>query len=95
MHYPNRLLKVATCFALALMLAGCARFMGKLDVDLSALKECRRLTPDMKVPEIDRDTDYRALSAGAGGTIKKGNKAIVRRNKCDDGVIAKYKSAGT
>lgn len=88
------LLTLAMCFALAPMFAGCARFMGKLDVDLSALKECRKLTPKLTVSEIEEPTDYRALSAESGGTIQKGNKAINRRNKCDDKVIESYKEAG-
>lgn len=87
------LLILAICSALVPTLAGCARFMGNLDVDLSALKECRNLTPKMKVSEIGEDTDYRALSAESGGTITKGNKAISRRNKCDDKVIEQYAKA--
>lgn len=84
---------LATLSVLALTSAGCARFMGNLDVDLTALKECRKLTPIMKVAPIGEDADYRALSAEAGGELNKGNKAIGRRNKCDDKVIDSYATA--
>jgi hypothetical protein len=87
------LLKLAICFALVPMLAGCAKYMGKLAVDLTALKECRKLTPHMTVSQIGQDTDYRALSAESGGTIQKGNKAIDRRDRCDDKVIDNYAEA--
>ena len=89
------LLRLATLLLLAPIVSGCGAFMGKgsLDVDLEALKECRRLTPNMKVSEISETTDYRTLSAESGGTINKGNKAIQRRNKCDDKVIEKYATA--
>jgi hypothetical protein len=86
-------LRLTILFGLALMSAGCARSMGKLDVDLTALKECRKLTPPLQVSEIESGGDYRALAAEAGGTISKGNKAIERRNRCDDGVIRKYGTA--
>lgn len=94
MRSRSRLLTLAICSVLALTLAGCARFTGKLDVDLTALKECRKLTPKMQVSEIGEDTDYRALSAESGGTISKGNKAIDRRNRCDDKIVDDYAKAG-
>jgi hypothetical protein len=90
----RRLLQLATLSVLVLTSAGCARFSGKLDVDLTALKECRKLTPGMKVAPIGEDADYRALSAEAGGALNKGNKAVARRNNCDDKVIDKYATAG-
>lgn len=89
----RRPLQLAICFVLAMTTAGCARFSGSLHVDVKALKECRKLTPGMKVAPITGDADYRALSAEAGGELKKGNKAIARRDKCDDSVIDKYASA--
>lgn len=92
MRYRN-LLKLAMCFALVPMLAGCARSLGKLDVDLTALKECRKLTPNLQVSEIESESDYRVVTAEALGTVNKGNKAIARRNRCDDKVIEKYATA--
>lgn len=92
MSYRN-LLKLAILTALVPLLAGCARSMGSLSVDLSALKECRKLTPKMMVSEIVEDTDYPALSAESGGAMNKGNKALDRRNKCDDKVIGNYAKA--
>lgn len=92
MHYRN-LLKLAMCFALVPMLAGCARSLGKLDVDLTALKECRRLTPSLQVSKIESESDYRVVTAEALGVVNKGNKAIARRNRCDDKVIEKYATA--
>lgn len=89
----RRHLQLAICSALALMLAGCADSMGKLGVDLAALKECRKLTPKMAVSEIGQETDYRVLSAESGGTINKGNKALARRDRCDDKVIESYGKA--
>jgi predicted small secreted protein len=95
MRCPSRLLRLAILFALALTLAACDTLQGKgkLDVDLAALKECRKLTPGMRVSEIGSESDYRALSAEALGTINKGNKAIDRRNRCDDKVINGYATA--
>ena len=92
MHYQS-LLKLAICFALVPMLAGCARSLGKLDVDLTALKECRKLTPDLQVSKIESESDYRVVAAEALGTVSKGNKALARRNRCDDKVIEKYATA--
>lgn len=92
MRYRRPLL-LAMCFALVPMLAGCARSLGKLDVDLTALKECRKLTPKGQVSAIDSESDYRVVAAEALGTINKGNKAITRRDRCDDKVIEKYAAA--
>ena len=89
----RRFLKLAMCFALVPMLAGCARSLGKLDVDLTALKECRKLTPKGQVSAIDSESDYGAVTAEALGAVSKGNKAIDRRNKCDDKVIGDYAKA--
>lgn len=89
----RRFLKLAMCFALVPMLAGCARSLGKLDVDLTALKECRKLTPSLQVSEIVSESDYRVVAAEALGTVSKGNKAIARRNRCDDKVIENYAKA--
>jgi uncharacterized protein YerC len=90
---PRRLLRLAILSLLALTLAGCARSTGRLSVDLTALKECRKLTPRLQVSAIESGSDYRALAAEAGGTIQKGNKAIARRNRCDDKVIGSYAAA--
>lgn len=87
------LFTLATLFVSATMLPGCARSLGKLNVDLSGLKECRKLTPGMKVSEIESESDYRAVAAESLGELNKGNKAIERRNKCDDKVIDKYATA--
>lgn len=89
----RRPLQLAMLFASALMLADCARFSGNLSVDLKGLKECRKLTPALKVSPIGETSDYRALSAEAGGELNKGNKAIARRNRCDDNVIDRYAKA--
>lgn len=77
----------------ATMLPGCAKSLGKLDVDLTALKECRKLTPNLQVSEIESESDYRVVAAEALGTVSKGNKAIARRNRCDDKVIENYAKA--
>ena len=92
MRYRN-LLKLAMCFALVPILAGCARSLGKLDVDLTALKECRKLTPHARVSEIESESDYRSVAAEALGAVSKGNQAIDRRNRCDDKVIESYAKA--
>jgi hypothetical protein len=92
MRYRRPLL-LAMCIALGPMLAGCANSRGKLSVDLKALNECRKLTPTLQVSEIESESDYRGLTAEALGTINKGNKAIERRNRCDDKVIGSYAAA--
>lgn len=85
--------RLIICTALAMLLAACAGSPGKLAVDLTGLRECRKLTVPMKVGPITKDTDYRVLSAESLGTINKGNKAIVRRNNCDDRIINDYATA--
>lgn len=92
MRSRNRL-TLAILLLSALTSAACARFTGKLDVDVSAFKECRKLTPRLQVSEIESDVDYRALAAEAGGAIDKGNKALDRRDRCDDKVIGSYATA--
>lgn len=90
----RRFLQLVMCFALVPMLAGCARSSGKLSVDLKAsLKECRKLTPGMRVSEIVSESDYRSVTAEALGVVNKGNKAIARRDRCDDKVIESYAAA--
>lgn len=95
MRCPSRLLRLAMCSALVMMLAGCGGLpgKGKLAVDLTGLKQCRNLTPHMQISEIGSETDYRALSAEALGVMDKGNRAIDRRNRCDDKVIEDYAKA--
>ena len=85
--------KLAILSVSVTMLPGCAGSLGKLSVNLNGLKECRKLTPAMRVSEIESETDYRALSAEALGVMNKGNKAIDRRNRCDDKVIGDYAKA--
>lgn len=86
-------LRLATLTALALMLAGCAGSLGRLAVDLSALKECRKLTPQLNPPPIGEDSDYRDLAAQGLGQLSKANRGIVGRNRCDDRVIDDYARA--
>lgn len=93
MRCPPWCLRLATLSALAPMLAGCASSLGKLTVDLSALKECRRLTPSLSQPPIGEDSDYRDLAAQGLGQLSKANRGIVARNRCDDRVIDDYASA--
>jgi hypothetical protein len=89
----RNLLTLAMCFALAPMFAGCAGSRGKLNVDLTALKECRKLTPSLQVSKIESESDYRVVTAEALGVVSKGNKALARRDRCDDKVIEKYATA--
>ena len=90
----RRLLLLAMCSALVTMLAGCASSPGNLSVGLKgSLAECRKLTPRLRTSEIGSESDYRHLSAEALGAISKGNKAITRRNRCDDKVIESYATA--
>lgn len=78
----------------ALLLAGCGTFTGSLGVDLKAIKECQRLQHQMSVPPITEDSNYRDLSAEAGGEIDKGNRAQAARTTCENKVIEKYGKAG-
>ena len=87
-------LRLATLSALATTLAGCASSLGKLTVDLSGLKECRRLTPPASLPPVGEDSDYRDLAAQGFGQLNKTNKAIAARNRCDDKVINDYAKVG-
>lgn len=82
--------------ASAMLLAGCAHSPGMLDVDLQALKECRRLDPTVPGPgpSIRNDSDYRDLSPEALAALKKANDGTARRNACENKVIEKYKNAG-
>jgi len=92
MRFPL-LLRLATLSALAMMLSGCASSRGKLNVDIGALKECRKLTQNQRVSEIGSESDYRVVAAEGLAAVSKANKAIVRRNKCDDKVIDQYAKA--
>jgi hypothetical protein len=86
-------LRLAILSALALMLGGCARSLGKLDVDLQALKECQKLKGPVSVPEIGENSDYRILSAEALGQLKKANSKDSARTRCEQKVIDQYAKA--
>lgn len=88
------LLKLAILSGLVPMLPGCAGSLGKLNVDLKALKECQRLDGSRSTPSITEDTDYRDLAADALAHMNKANAASARRTKCENDVIAKYAKAG-
>ena len=97
MRCPTKIplpLLLAILSVLVLMLPGCATSPGKLTVDLSALKECRRLGPRQPVPRIDADTDYRTLAAEALAGLNKANRGSAARTRCDDKVIQSYATAG-
>lgn len=87
--YP--LLRAIPIVSILFLAPNCAGSLGKLSVDLSALKECKRTGGPVAIPTID---DYRKVSARALGGLRKANRRIVARDKCEDGVIAKYAKAG-
>lgn len=76
------------------MLAGCARLLGSLGVDLQAIEECQRLAPDQPIPQIGEDGDYRVLSAEALAALRKEREAKHRHLKCDLRVVERYKKGG-
>ena len=90
MRYPLRLAILSALIAPTL--CGCAGSLGKLDVDLAALKECQRLKGPVPVPQI-ADSDYRVLSAQALAQLKKANGKDAARTRCEQNVIDKYAKA--
>ncbi len=81
---------------LVMPLAGCARSLGTLAVDLRGLKECRKLDPKVPGPgvSIGQNSDYRDLTPEALAALRKANDGTGRRNGCEDRFIDKYKTAG-
>lgn len=77
---------------LPLIVSGCAGSQGKLSVDLSGLKECKRLGGPRPIPPIE---NYRRLAPAALAELNKANAADARRTKCEDMVIEKYKQANS
>lgn len=87
----HQLLRAIPILSILFLAPSCATSPGRLDVDLKALSECKRLGGPVAVPPID---DYRKVSARALGGLRKANRRIVARDKCEDDVIAKYAKAG-
>jgi hypothetical protein len=90
-HHWRRLLIL---FSSAQTLSGCATSPGKLNVDLTAIKECQKLGGPVPVPEITRKSDYRVLSAQALGQLHKANSGAEQRTGCEDRVVDDYANAG-
>lgn len=92
----NFLLRLSILSALAMLLAGCATSPGTLAVDLTGLKECRKLDPKVPGPgsSIGQISDYRDLSPQALAALRKANEGTDRRNNCEDQFIDRYQEAG-
>jgi hypothetical protein len=89
-HHLNPLLRAIPIVSILFLASGCATSPGRLNVDLSALKECKRVGGQVPIPAID---DYRKVSALALGGLHKANQRLAARDRCDDKVIAKYATA--
>lgn len=89
------LLRLSILSSLAILLAACATSPGTLAVDLSGLKECRKLDPAVPGPgaSIGRSSDYRDLSPQALAALRKKNEGSERRNGCEDRFIDRYRTA--
>lgn len=86
----HQLLRAILSVSILFLVSNCATSPGRLAVDLSALKECKRLGGPVPIPPID---DYRKVSARALGGLRKANSRIVARDRCEDQVAAKYAAA--
>ena len=71
----------------------CAPLLGKLSVDLKALKECQRIGGHVPVPKIDADTDYRELAPHALASVNQANRGSDARTRCENHVIEAYEQA--
>lgn len=89
--YRRSLKLPAILLLLALPLLNCAGSMGSLQVNLQALKECQKFAGPVKVKPIADDTDYRDLSADAGGAIAQANRKDAARTRCENKVISDYR----
>lgn len=93
MRYRQFITRLTTLSVLALPLLNCATSPGRLNVDLSALKECQRVDPKVEVKYIDDDSDYSDIAPEALAALKKKNEGADARTRCENKVIAKYAAA--